>query len=88
MMDEAEIEHVSDREVPSSESGSGRRTEALGGLPSRSSVPGAENGGSVNSGLPAFVEQEFRDFLTCGVLAHGFARLRCTECAFERLVPS
>src|SRR5262245_40763748 len=27
--------------------------------------------------LPAFVEQEFRDFLTCGVLAHGFARLRC-----------
>ena len=25
-MDEAEIEHVSDREVPSSESGSGRRT--------------------------------------------------------------
>src|SRR5262245_6971402 len=39
------------------------------------------------SGLPAFVEQEFREFLTCGVLAHGFARLRCTECAFERLVP-
>jgi hypothetical protein len=30
--------------------------------------------------LPFFVEQEFRDFLTCGVLAHGFARLRCTEC--------
>ena len=37
--------------------------------------------------LPAFVEQEFRDFLTCGVLALGFARLRCAECAFERLVP-
>ncbi len=37
--------------------------------------------------LPAFVEQEFRDFLTCGVLAHGFARLRCGECALERLVP-
>jgi hypothetical protein len=37
--------------------------------------------------LPAFVEQEFRDFLTCGVLAHGFARLRCADCAFERLVP-
>jgi hypothetical protein len=39
------------------------------------------------SGLRAFVEQEFRDFLTCGVLALGFARLRCTDCAFERLVP-
>ncbi len=39
------------------------------------------------SPLPEFVEQEFRDFLTCGVLAHGCARLRCTDCAFERLVP-
>ena len=37
--------------------------------------------------LPKFVEQEFQAFLTCGVLAHGFARLRCGECAFERLVP-
>ncbi len=37
--------------------------------------------------LPKFVEQEFRHFLTCGVLAHGFGRLRCGECAFERLVP-
>jgi hypothetical protein len=37
--------------------------------------------------LPKFVEQEFRDFLTCGVLEHGFARLRCGDCAFERLVP-
>jgi len=37
--------------------------------------------------LPDFVEQEFREFLTCGVLAHGFARLRCTDCALERLVP-
>ena len=36
------------------------------------------------SPLPEFVEQEFRDFLTCGVLAHGFARLRCNDCAFER----
>src|SRR3989454_9298788 len=39
------------------------------------------------SPLPEFVEQEFRDSLTCGVLAHGFARLRCTDCAVERLVP-
>jgi len=38
-------------------------------------------------GLPPFVEREFREFLTCGVLAHGFARLRCEGCAFERLVP-
>jgi len=31
--------------------------------------------------LPMFVEQKFRDFLTCGVLTHGFARLRCGTCA-------
>ena len=37
--------------------------------------------------LPDFVEQEFRDFLTCGILAHGFARVRCGTGAFERLVP-
>ncbi|TMA82461.1 MAG: hypothetical protein E6J72_02650 [Deltaproteobacteria bacterium] len=38
-------------------------------------------------GLPAFVEQEFRDFLTCGVWARGFARFQCAECHAERLVP-
>jgi hypothetical protein len=39
------------------------------------------------AGLPAFVVAEFRKFLRCGVLAHGFARVRCGDCAFERLVP-
>ncbi len=29
-------------------------------------------------GLPRFVERELREFLTCGVMAHGFARFRCT----------
>jgi hypothetical protein len=27
--------------------------------------------------VPKFVEQEFRDFITLGILANGFARLRC-----------
>ena len=39
------------------------------------------------AGLPAFIAREFREFLTCGVLAHGFARVRCERCALERLVP-
>ena len=43
--------------------------------------------GAGGARLPGFVEQEFRDFLTCGVLAHGFARVRCDTCAIERLVP-
>ena len=38
-------------------------------------------------GLPRVVEHEFRAFLGCGVLAEGFTRLRCPECAFERLLP-
>jgi hypothetical protein len=38
------------------------------------------------SGLPEFVEEEFDAFLACGVLAHGFLRLRCADCAHEKLV--
>ena len=38
-------------------------------------------------GLPRFVEQEFRDFLRCGCLAGGFARLRCTGCGLDRFLP-
>ena len=37
-------------------------------------------------GLPAFVEREFREYLSCGVLARGFARFRCTDCQREMLV--
>jgi len=37
--------------------------------------------------LPEFIAREFREFLTCGVLAHGLARVRCERCALERLVP-
>lgn len=42
----------------------------------------AETGAS----LPAFVKDEFDAFLECGILAHGFLRLRCAECAHEKLV--
>ncbi len=38
-------------------------------------------------GLPAFVRAEFDKFLRCGVLSHGFARVRCGACGFERLLP-
>ena len=39
------------------------------------------------TGLPAFIEREFRSFLRCGLLIHGFLRVRCGDCAFERLIP-
>ncbi len=38
------------------------------------------------SGLPEFVKDEFDAFLECGILAHGFLRLRCGDCAHEKLV--
>ncbi len=37
--------------------------------------------------LPGFVEQEFRAFLDCGVLARGFLRVHCDACGKDRLVP-
>ncbi|MGH8583756.1 MAG: transposase zinc-binding domain-containing protein [Gammaproteobacteria bacterium] len=38
------------------------------------------------AGLPEFVKEEFDAFLECGILAHGFLRLRCVDCAHEKLV--
>ena len=38
-------------------------------------------------GYPAFVEREFTRYLACGQLCRGFARVRCPDCGFERLVP-
>ena len=38
------------------------------------------------AGLPAFVEDEFRHYLACGVLANGFARVRCGGCGHDFLV--
>src|SRR5215467_10882200 len=37
--------------------------------------------------LPAYVQQEFYDYLRCGILAHGFLRLGCDTCHKELLVP-
>jgi hypothetical protein len=37
------------------------------------------------SGLPKFVKDEFDAFLECGILADGFLRLRCGDCAHEQL---
>lgn len=36
--------------------------------------------------LAAYVERELRGFLSCGILAHGFARARCGGCGHDFLV--
>ena len=38
------------------------------------------------SGLPRFVVAEFERYLRCGILANGFARVRCIACGDELLV--
>jgi hypothetical protein len=37
-------------------------------------------------GVPTHVENEFRSYLKCGILAHGFARARCSSCGYDFLV--
>ncbi|MBW2726617.1 MAG: transposase zinc-binding domain-containing protein [Deltaproteobacteria bacterium] len=36
--------------------------------------------------VPGFVEREFRRFLECGLLCHGFCRVRCKDCGDDQLV--
>lgn len=36
--------------------------------------------------LPDFVEKEFREYLRCGIMAHGFLRTQCQSCKHEHLV--
>ena len=42
-------------------------------------------GGGVR--LPRHVRERFFGYLGCGDLSRGFVRVRCSACAFERLVP-
>ncbi len=44
----------------------------------------AEN--AAGADLPQFVKDEFDTFLECGILAHGFLRLRCGDCGHDKLV--
>ena len=33
--------------------------------------------------MPAYLERDLRIYLECGILAHGFARLRCEKCSHD-----
>jgi hypothetical protein len=41
---------------------------------------------ATGSQLPRFIKDELDAFLECGILAHGFLRLRCGECGHDRLL--
>ena len=36
--------------------------------------------------LPDYVLKEFKAYLKCGILAHGFIRLKCARCCHEKVV--
>jgi hypothetical protein len=36
--------------------------------------------------LPKHVTREFDEYVKCGILAHGFVRLKCEDCKAERLI--
>ena len=38
------------------------------------------------SALPGYVQREFKDYLKCGRLEHGFLQVHCETCHEERLV--
>ena len=46
----------------------------------------AQDADPMGWGVPTWVERDFRGYLRCGILAHGFARLRCTDCGHDRLL--
>jgi hypothetical protein len=46
----------------------------------------AQSADPMGWGVPRWVERDFRSYLRCGILAHGFARVRCTDCGHDRLL--
>ena len=47
---------------------------------------GAVEDGALAIALPKFVKKELEGYLACGLLCHGFARLKCGSCDETRLV--
>lgn len=41
---------------------------------------------SADISLPGFVHSEFRSYLRCGILKHGFLRVKCDSCHHEHLL--
>ena len=46
----------------------------------------AQTEDAAGANLPQFVKDKFEAFLDCGILAHGFLRLRCGDCGHDKRV--
>jgi hypothetical protein len=65
----------------------GPRLAAVGGMScAQASGYRRERTRSSDRQLPGHVEKELRAYLECGILANGFLRVRCEDCAHERVV--
>jgi len=49
-------------------------------------LAGVEQGDELVSGVPFHVQAAFRDYLKCGILAHGFARAYCSSCGHDFMI--
>ena len=49
-------------------------------------LSGCRQADEEGSPIAAYIEQDFRKYLECGILAHGFARARCAGCGYNFLI--
>jgi hypothetical protein len=61
-------------------------THLGGSLTCETFLAESQDGDPMGWGVPRWVERDFRSYLRCGILAHGFARVRCTDCGHDRLL--
>ena len=45
-------------------------------------LAGCRQADEEGSQVATYIEQDFRKYLDCGILAHGFARARCAGCGY------
>ena len=45
-----------------------------------------ERKSAYGDGYPYYVKKEFMEYLSCGILAEGFSRVKCRECKHELVV--
>ena len=49
-------------------------------------LAGCRQADEEGSPVAAYIEQDFRRYLECGILAHGLARARCAGCGYDFLI--
>lgn len=61
-------------------------TTLYGPVPQHAATFFSETQATAGADLPKFGQRRVRRFLECGILAHGFLRLRCGDCGHDQLL--